>query len=118
MLNSSIRCAINFPTVVKTDFASSNELLDFSVSILQTTYGYLLVQASYSQFDQFFKQWSRLPAVSSELWYCICLVLGRKSFTVLVFRALGFSGMILRVQLLEFVAISEQKRFSQDASRA
>ena len=52
------------------------------------------------------KQAQRLPAVSSELWYCICLVLGNKAFTVLFFRALGFStadyGIILRLQLLGF----------------
>ena len=36
--------------------ASFNELLDFSGSTLQATYGHLLIQASYSQSDQFSKQ--------------------------------------------------------------
>ena len=118
MLNRSIRYAINFLTAVKTSSARFNELLIFSGSSLQATYGHLLVQASYSQTNQYSKQRSgqaqRLPTVSSELRYCICLVQGSKAFTVLVFRALGFSstdcGMILHLQLLDYFAISEGKR--------
>ena len=42
-----------FSTMVKTGFASSNELLNFSGSSLQATYSPLLVQASYSQINRF-----------------------------------------------------------------
>ena len=59
MLNRSIRYASNFPIVPKTDSASFNEQVDFSGSSLQATYGHLLIQASYRQFDQFSKQQSR-----------------------------------------------------------
>ena len=125
MPKKSIRYASIFPTVVNTGSASFNELLNFSGNSLQAIYGYLLVQVSYSQFDQFSKQQSRqahrLSAISSKLWYCICLVLGSKAFTVRIFRALSFSttdyGMILRIQLLVSFAISEGKRFSQDTPR-
>ena len=73
-----------------------------------------------------FQQWSikarRLLTVWSKLWGYIRLVLGGKAFTVLFFRALGFSttdyGMIVCLQLLGYFAISEGKRFSQEASRA
>ena len=55
-------------------------------------------------FPTVIKQAQRLPAVSSEIGYCICLVLGSKAFKVLVFCAIDFStmdyGMILRLQLL------------------
>ena len=126
MLNRSICHARYFPTVVKTDSASFNELLDFAGSSLQAAYGHLLIQASYSQSDQFSihrsRQAQRSSPVSSELWYCICLVLGSKPFAALVFRALGLSttdyGIILRMQLLGYFAISEGKRFSQKTSRA
>ena len=50
---ASIRYARKFPTAVKTSSARFNELLDFSGSSLQATYGHLLIQASYRQFDQF-----------------------------------------------------------------
>ena len=50
---ASIHYARKFPTAVKTSSASFNELLDFSGSSLQATYGHLLIRASYRQFDQF-----------------------------------------------------------------
>ena len=55
---ASIRYASKFPTAVKTSSASFNELLDFSGSCLQATYGYLLdnVQASYSQSGELFSK--------------------------------------------------------------
>ena len=64
------------------------------------------------------EQAQRLPIVSSELWYCICLVLGNKAFTVLVFCALDFNTKdydypCAYLQLLGYFAISERKCFTR-----
>ena len=56
MLGAYIITRSSFQQWSKRGFARFNELLKFSGSSLQATCGYLLVQASYSQSDQFYKQ--------------------------------------------------------------
>ena len=119
MLSKSIRYASNFPIVVKTGSTSFNELLKCCIEFIifqqrsdrlcklqratQVLYrivfnssqtGFVSSSSVVENFqfsNSSQQQAQRLPAVSSELWYCRCLVLGNKAFTVLVFRALGFS---------------------------
>ena len=69
------------------------------------------------------EQAQRLPAVSSDLWYCKCFGLSNKAFTVPFFRAFKFQCKGLRLHpyayaALGYFAISEGKRFSQDTSWA
>ena len=119
--------ARKFPTVVKTGSVSFNELLKCCMEFLffqqwsdrlrklqQATH--VLYTFSFSNSSQ--EQASRLLAVSSQLWYCICLVLDNEAFTPLVFRALGFSTTdygypCAYLKLLGSLAISEAKRFTR-----
>ena len=90
-LVNNIRCQLGEYVTFATGKNGKSSVILFSGSSLEATYGYLLAQASDSRFNQFFDSdqisYQRLPAISSELWYCICLPLRRQRS----FYSTGFS---------------------------
>ena len=101
-----IRYASNFPTVVKKGLRKLQRATQFFRKQFYrpptTICWFRQPTFNLINFPKGGQTGSVIPAVSNELWHCICLVLGGKAFTVLVFRALGFSatdyGMIQRLR--------------------
>ena len=103
--------------------ASFNEPLDFPESSLQATYGHLLVQASYRQFDRFskqrFRQAQRFLAISSKHGTvhasCSAAKLLQYCFSCIRFQYNGLQ-CDAALQVLGSFAISERKRCTRNVA--